>query len=40
MELGMATRAFFVQMHGQSVFWMIGLFEGGRDDAKNGRSHI
>ena len=37
---GIDTRTFFVPMHEQPVFRGIGLFEGGRDDDKNGRSHI
>ena len=37
---GLGTKTFFVPMHEQPVFRMMGLFEGGRDDDKNGRSHI
>jgi hypothetical protein len=40
MENGIDTRTFFVPMYEQPVFRMMGLFEGGRDDDKNGRSYI
>ena len=40
MEKEIDIGTFFVPMHEQPVFRMMGLFEGGRDDDQNVRSHI
>ncbi|CAD6494170.1 MAG: hypothetical protein CHKLHMKO_00642 [Candidatus Argoarchaeum ethanivorans] len=40
MEKEIDIGTFFVPMHEHPVFRMIGLFGGGRGDAKNVRSHI